>query len=243
MAAEWSAAAVRSLRGGRAGSPAFCRGRRLAVYLWPLRPRSGACRGPSPATGRMHGALDLGGRPIGNCPVPAPCGGEPPLTWGHPGLPGVLVLTEGVEARLLLIGEHVVELLQRGPHRLHSVEHRLHALLHGIDAADGRQRHVSWARGLDDLRRLYRCVAELVEGRALLVGGIERLLNFIDRDAGDVARSSPQYSLYRPMTAWVVLPAVLPPGFATLPLGGAPCIAASRRRPPHSGARHSQVHH
>ena len=98
------------------------------------------------------------------------------------------MLRKRVEARLLLVTEHVVELLERWPHHLHSIEHRLHALLHRIDAADRRQRHIGGARGLDDLSRLHRCIAKLVEGHALFVSRIDRLCNFVDRDAGDVAR-------------------------------------------------------
>ena len=96
-----------------------------------------------------------------------------------------MILGDSIQSRFLLVVHEAVELVQRRLHGRDTGNHRLDALLHRGEPAGRRQRYRRRTRRLDLLRRGDRCIGEVVEGRALHLGGIDHLRDQVDREAGD----------------------------------------------------------
>ena len=105
---------------------------------------------------------------------------------GRPTLPES---TRGIEARLLLVAEPIIELRERGLHGADRAERGLEPLLHGLDPTRGRERLVAGAVGLERVRRLGGRILQFVEGGTLHLRGLHRLGNAINRKIGHSRRT------------------------------------------------------
>jgi hypothetical protein len=127
-----------------------------------------------------HRLVDFGGRPIEHAGLRTTAGIR------H-GLALTLILAERGQPRLLVIAEQTVELLKRRLHGIDRCDHCLDALLHGGEPARSGERDFGGTASLDVARRLGRGVSEIIERDTLRVVRLDRLLDLIDRKAGDVA--------------------------------------------------------
>src|SRR5262249_61359229 len=91
---------------------------------------------------------------------------------------------ERIEARLLLVVERLIELLNHWPHSAHRLQHGLEPLLHGRDPPRRRAWQRRRTRRLEDVERLRGGVLELVEHGALGSIRLDRLRDSLDRPIG-----------------------------------------------------------
>ena len=131
----------------------------------------------------MDAALDGGCRPIGRVglSIAAALRQHTFIVVATP-----LILTQCRQPRLLLVVEQTIEMIERRLNGLHRRDHRLEPRLHRRQTGGRGRRDVFRTGHLDDLRGLDRRIAEIVERLALLVIGVERLLDPVDRKPCDV---------------------------------------------------------
>ena len=125
---------------GEWGHRHLARARRLPEYPWPCPPRPAARSARSAVRELDAPCAEFAKSANRESPGFSNPLREPPVTVSPPSFAGGRwLLRKRVEARLLLVGQSVVKLLQCGSHDPHRVEHRLYALLHRFEPADRRQ--------------------------------------------------------------------------------------------------------
>src|SRR5262249_19814148 len=99
---------------------------------------------------------------------------------------GITRRRDGVEARLLLVAERLVEALQRRPHGLHGRKHDLQPALHGRKPSGRDAREILRATGLEHIDGLGAGGPQFLERGALRIGWRYDLGNALDRPVGQL---------------------------------------------------------
>src|SRR5262249_4938194 len=89
-----------------------------------------------------------------------------------------------VEPLPLFIVQRLVKPLKRRADNLYGFDGRIQSLLGGVKATNRCERNRAWARRLDEITRLRRCCAEIVESRFLVSCRMDGLSDLIDRQIG-----------------------------------------------------------
>src|SRR5262245_22568680 len=99
---------------------------------------------------------------------------------------GIIRWRDGIEARLLLVTERLVDALERRTHGLHGREHDLQPALHCRKPSGRDAGQVLRTAGLEHVDGLRACGSQFVEHRALRISRLHDLGNAFDRPVGQL---------------------------------------------------------